>query len=291
MKNKIIKNLLTATILAGALLTAQACKKTDSDMKETADTVKPGEALVSILPDKPKTGTLLRAVAAGTDGLAFKWERNGQPLTGSAETLDTSDFRKGDTIRVSLGQGGHSVETVLLNSLPVIKSVTLSPGEFSRGMDIKAVVEGWDADGDRLDYEYQWSVNGEAVYSEAGLVLPGNSYKRGDSVAVRVVPFDGEVEGEPFEAKAGQAGNSPPRFTSVPPVEFSGIFLYKPAVADQDGDPVSISIAKGPQGMTAEKGAIEWNAKGQKGSFEVTVSADDGNGGQALQSFELKVEQ
>lgn len=288
MKNKTVKNLFAATILAGAFLSAQSCRKADTDTKE-AD-ITPGEVSVSIVPEKPKAGALLRAIATGADGLALKWERNGMALTGSAETLATSDFKKGDTIRVSLGQGAHA-ETVLLNSPPVIKAVTLSPSMFSRGVDIKAEVEGWDPDEDRLDYEYQWAVNGETIYSETGPVLPGNSYARGDAVTVRVAAYDGEEKSVPFEAKAGTAENSPPRFTSVPPVEFSGTFLYKPSIADKDADPVSISIAKGPQGMKVEGGAIEWNAKGQKGSFEVTVSADDGNGGQALQSFELKVGQ
>lgn len=67
--------------------------------------------------------------------------------------------------------------------------------------------------------------------------------------------------------------------------------MYQPRAADQDGDAVSISLVKGPEGMTAEKGSIEWNAKGHKGSFEVTVAADDGNGGQSLQTFELKVDE
>lgn len=286
MKNKTVKKLFAAIVLAGAILPVQSCQKADTDMKP-ADTT-PGEASVSIVPEKPRAGAILRAVATGTEGLAFKWERNGNTLTGSAETLATSSFKKGDIIRVSLVQGAH-YETVLLNSPPVIKAVSLSPGEFSRGMDIKAEAEGWDADGDNLGYEYQWAVNGETLYSETSPVLSGNIYGRGDAVTVRVVAYDGEEKSEPFEVKAGTASNSPPRFTSVPPVEFSGTFLYRPSFADKEGDQVSISIAKGPQGMTVVDGAIEWNAKGQKGSFEVTVAADDGNGAQALQSFELKV--
>lgn len=288
MKNKTVKNIFAATILAGALLSAQSCRKADTETK--AADIKPGEASVTILPEKPKAGSLLRAVATGAEGLAFKWERGGETLPGGAETLATTGFKKGDTIRVSLGQGVHA-ETVLLNSAPVVKAVTLSPSVFSSGTDIKADIEGWDHDADNLDFDYQWAVNGETLYSETGPVLPGNSFRRGDVVTVRVSAYDGEEKSEPFEAKAGEAENSPPRFTSVPPVEFSGTFLYKPSVTDKDADPISISIAKGPDGMKVESGSIEWNAKGQKGTFEVTVLADDGNGGQALQSFELQVEQ
>jgi hypothetical protein len=44
--------------------------------------------------------------------------------------------------------------------------------------------------------------------------------------------------------------------------------------------------------MGIANGTIDWRAKEeQKGSFEVTVAAEDGFGGKALQTFELKVGQ
>lgn len=288
MRKKTIKTFYAVILAAAALLAVQSCDKKGVDGKVAEN--KPENASISIIPENPTAGTLLRAVATGGDGLTFRWERNEKALTTTADTLDTAGFKKGDRIKLAAGRGpGAVAETVLLNSPPVVRSVTFKPGAFSAGVDLQAEAEGWDPDGDAVEYEYQWTLNGQAVYSETGPVLGGDRYERGGEISVRVVPYDGEEAGAPFEARAGAALNSPPRFTSVPPVEFSGTFVYKPAVSDKDADAVSISVVKGPEGMTASSGAIEWNAKGRKGSFEVTLAADDGNGGQCLQSFELKV--
>ena len=291
MRKKTIKTFSAVILAAAAVAAAQSCdrKGEDAGVAKAAGN-RPENASISIIPENPKAGTMLRAVVTGAGGLTFRWERNGQALAATADTLDTSGFKKGDRIMLVAGRG-ETAETVLLNSPPVVRSVSFKPGEFSAGVDLQAEVEGWDADGDAVEYEYQWTVNGQAVYSETGPVLGGDRYERGGEISVRVVPYDGEVSGASFEAKAGAARNSPPRFTSVPPVEFSETFVYKPAVSDRDADAVSVSVVKGPEGMTASSGAIEWNARGHKGSFEVTLAADDGNGGQSLQSFELKVGQ
>lgn len=289
MREKTIKTFFAVILAAAAIEAVQSCDKKGVDGKVAEN--KPGNASISIIPENPAAGTMLRAVATNGDSRTFRWERNGEALTATADTLDTAGFKKGDRIRLVAGGGGPeaTAETVLRNSPPVVRSVTFKPGAFSAGLDLQAEAEGWDAEGDAIEYEYQWAVNGQAIYSETGPVLGGDKYERGGEISVRVVPYDGEEQGSPFEAKAGVARNSPPRFTSVPPVEFSGTFVYKPAVSDKDADAVTVSVVKGPEGMTASGGAIEWNARGQKGSFEVTLAADDGNGGQSLQSFELKV--
>lgn len=288
-----IKTYFVALSTTVMMLSVQSCEKKSDQTRVEVESAPPGGASVSIIPEGPQAGTMLRAVATGGNGIAFRWERNGEALDVTAETLDTSAFKKGDVLKVVATQGGieTSAETAILNTAPVIRSVTFKPGEISRGQDIQAIAEGWDADGDDIRYEYQWAVNGHTLYSERGAALSGDKFERGDEISVGVTPYDGDKQGAAFEAKAGVVKNSPPRFTSVPPVEFSGRFVYQPRAADQDGDAVSISLVKGPEGMTAEKGSIEWNAKGHKGSFEVTVAADDGNGGQSLQTFELKVDE
>lgn len=294
MRKNMKKAFAGALLAAAMVMAAQSCDKKCMDGK--GEKISGTEAAseggsIRIIPEKPAVGTMLRAVAAGSGGMAYRWERNGEALATAAETLETSGFKKGDRIRLISGQGGPEdvAETVLINSPPIIKSVSFKPDAFSRGQEIHAQVEGWDADGDAIEYEYQWIIGGQADYSETGPMLGGEGYKKGDEISVRVVPHDGEVKGASFEASAGIVGNSPPRFTSVPPVEFSGTFTYKPKAVDLDSDEVSFSVVNGPEGMKAANNVIEWNAKGQKGSFEVTVAADDGFGGQSLQTFELKV--
>lgn len=281
--------------IAAAAFSAQSCTKDGAEKAgQELKTGSPGApAEVALLPEAPKAGTMLRAVVSG-DAVEVRWLRNGQPLATEGDTLLTTGFRKGDVIRVVAGPAGseRAAEAVLLNAPPVIRSVTILPRPFYKGQDIVAEVQGWDPDGDSISYKYEWTVNGERVYETDGHVLSGGSYGRGDAIAVKVVPFDGESEGESFKAEAGQAGNSPPRFTSTPPADFSGRFLYSPVVSDPDGDSVALSLERSPEGMAIGNGVIEWRAKDdQNGSFEVTIAAEDGSGGKALQTFELKVGQ
>jgi hypothetical protein len=282
-------------LVAAAALLAQSCSKDEHGkaVQDQAPVSAVATAEVTLVPEAPKAGTMLRALVSG-EGVQVRWLRNGQPLANEGDTLSTTGFRKGDVIRAVAGPEGSqsAAEAVLVNAPPVIRSVTILPRPFYKGQDISAETAGWDPDGDNISYRYEWTVNGERVYEADGQALPGGSYSRGDLVAVRIVPYDGENEGESFNVEAGRAGNLPPRFTSSPPADFSGRFLYTPAVSDPDGDSVTLLLERSPEGMAIANGTIEWRAKEeQKGSFEVTVAAEDGFGGKALQTFELKVGQ
>lgn len=287
---------IAVPLIAAAALALQSCSK-DEAQKISSGSQGPGagsaKVSVTLLPESPKAGSILRAVVSGEDALV-RWQRNGEPLEAEGDMLATSGFRKGDVITALAGPDGAqgSAEAVLQNAPPSIRSVTVSPRPFYKGQDLNAMAEAWDADGDNVSFSYEWSVNGERVYEAEGAVLPAARYDRGDEIAVTVSPSDGEGEGEPFRAVAGKAENSPPKFTSAPPADFSGRFIYAPAVSDADGDSVALSLVRSPEGMTISGGTVEWRARDeQKGSFEVTIAAEDGFGGRTLQTFELKVGQ
>lgn len=292
-----MRKITIAIPLMAALLAAQSCSK-DSPREDNASAPEAleaagGDAQVIILPEDPKAGAVLRGVVTGQDG-PLRWFRNGEALEAEGDTLPTSGFRKGDVIKLIAGEGADQgyAETVLMNTAPSVRSVNISPRPFYNGQDIRAGAEAWDADGDSVSFKYEWYVNGERVFDAGGDVLSAGSFSRGDDVAVTVVPFDGEIEGEAFRAEVGKTANSAPTFTSSPPADFSGVFIYKPVLSDPDGDGIAVSIVKGPEGMAAADGKVEWRPRDeQKGSFEVTIAADDGFGGRALQTFELKVGQ
>lgn len=290
--------LIILPLIAAAALAAQSCSKDEPEKASgKASGPEAGEQArsyggVTLMPEEPRAGAMLRALVTG-DG-ELRWERNGEPLMASGETLPTAGFKKGDVIRVIVGPPGaeKTAEAVLVNAPPVIRSVRLSPRPFHKGEDITAEAQGFDPDGDAVSYKYEWSVNGESVYGAEEQMLPSGSFARGDEVAVSVTARDSESAGEVFKASFGRASNAPPKFTSSPPVDFTGRFIYKPVVADLDGDTITLSLEKGPEGMKIENGAVDWRAGGeQKGAFEVTIAADDGNGGAVLQTFELRVGQ
>lgn len=291
--------LIILPLFAAAAIMAQSCSKDEpknAAQIESAPSVSegaPSSAAVALLPEEPRAGTMLRAVVTG-GASEVRWERNGEPLMAAGETLRTDGFKKGDVIRAVIGLpgAGKSAETVLVNAPPVIRSVRISPRPFHKGDDITAEPLGFDPDGDAVSYRYEWTVNGESVYGADGQSLPSGSFVRGDEVAVRVIARDSESAGEAFKAVAGRAENAPPKFTSKPPADFTGRFVYAPTAADPDGDAIALSIEKGPEGMKLENNAVDWRAAaGQAGTFEVTIAADDGNGGSVLQTFELRIGQ
>jgi arylsulfatase A-like enzyme len=60
--------------------------------------------------------------------------------------------------------------------------------------------------------------------------------------------------------------------------------------SDTDGDALSYSVAYSPEsnGLTDENGVIS-GAASQTGTYTITITADDGNGGQASDSFDITV--
>ncbi|MBI2411964.1 MAG: hypothetical protein HYV24_01970 [Deltaproteobacteria bacterium] len=267
----------------------QACGR--APVPSATERGKTGAFSVSLIPEAPRAGDAVRAVVTGGNEASFRWERNGEAMENAADVLDTSGFRKGERVGVVVTSGGReaSAESILLNSPPVIRSIDMSPKPFNKSTGVKAVADGRDPDNDAIEYEYEWYVNNERVYEESGAALDGRYFKRGDAVSVLVVSSDREGSSE-FRTDAGAAMNAQPRFVSVPPDDFSGLFIYTPKASDHDGDEVKFSVVKGPEGMKMEGGRLEWDTKGRKGAFGVVLSADDGNGGEAFQRFELKVD-
>lgn len=85
--------------------------------------------------------------------------------------------------------------------------------------------------------------------------------------------------------------NQPPYFTSIPDGRATQgqPWSYDIATADGNGDPVTLTIAAGPAGMTLNGTTVEWTPA-LTGSFDVVIEADDGRGATARQGFVVKVE-
>lgn len=281
--------------IAVAAALAQSCTKADAPGEKAAKdpmAVSSEGLKVAILPDEPTAAHALKAVIQGATGeVNYRWELNGRAVDASADTLARGAFRKGDVVRVvAFGGGSEGAASVrIANSRPSVRAVEIRPGETRAGIPVEAFADGADIDGDALRYEYRWSVNGERVFGEGSGVLPGGAFRRGDAISLTVVASDGSEESEPFEVKARTVANSPPLFTSLPPGGFNKDFIYQPRASDPDGDAVSYTLIKGPEGMAVNGGMVEWDASGRSGEVEVVLSAEDGNGGSALQSFLLTV--
>lgn len=179
------------------------------------------------------------------------------------------------------------------NAPPRILAVPFREPRIHRGVDIEVLPEAEDPDYDLVSFRYQWFVNGEPQADLEGPVLPGDRFRKGDRIAVRVTPHDGKENGETFSAQPFVVPNAPPRFVTEPPLQFRArVYGYAARAEDPDGDPVAYTLEEGPQGMAIDghSGALSWQIGAeQAGSYTVRIVAADEEGAKAIQEYSLTV--
>jgi hypothetical protein len=251
---------------------------------------------VKILPESPTAMTALQAVCdyRGGSNVTYRWEHNNQVIPNEigSSLVVMNRFPKGSRIAVIVTVDGQSAASsvVIGNTPPVISSVTLTPDIIHRGIDITAVPMASDLDEDSMQFNYQWSINDEEipVYSA---VLPGDRFKRGDRVSVRVTPSDNDSAGTPVISKAIVVPNAPPRIVSVPPADFRAeIYSYQCRAEDPDSEELIFSITSGPQGMIIDPrtGMVSLKInKEHAGTHQVEITAQDQQGLKDTQKYTL----
>jgi len=263
---------------------------------------------VSIIPENPTPETALEAdLFIGGDRperLSFQWIRNGSAVPGSIDRLlPRNSFEKGDFISVQVHakwSGGKSEtaesETVVIgNSAPYVQSVSFEPAPAGTNDDLKAVVSGSDRDGDRVDFFYEWSVNGDPIGNQDDPVLPSTYYRRDDEVEVAVTPTDGTDFGKTVRGHTNIA-NTPPEIVSMPPetIMTQGLYTYAVQAKDADGDSIRFSLeGDTPDGMTidARTGLVKWQVKlpDEEITHVFEVLAEDSEGETYSQTVTLRL--
>lgn len=257
--------------------------------------VRGGGGGVWIAPENPTSADNLAVQVSGASSVTFRWERNGEPIEGThGAVLNRSLFRRGDVVTLKAVIDGVAREATvhILNSPPVVESLSLSPEFICRGTDITAKPTASDPDGDEVRFGYTWIVNGREMPDDS-LVLKGDRFRAGDKVSLKVTPFDGRDKGKPFISQSVVIPNGYPVFVSVPPTDFRGrVYHYDAKAIDPDGDSLSYSLISAPPGMTIDgaKGSVMWHAS-EDSALEnpVEIGVEDSVGGRSFQKFMLRV--
>lgn len=180
------------------------------------------------------------------------------------------------------------------NHKPRVTGIDISTHFPKLGDILRVTITSHDPDGDEIVYTYEWSKDGEIISREEMLELTPDKFKRGDKINLKVIPYDGKIEGD-----AGYAeiiiGNAPPEIISSPQEgELKNrLFTYRVKASDPDGDSLTYFLKTSPEGMTIEPetGLIKWNfPPAFNGKASVTVIVSDGQGGETMQSFEIKIQ-
>jgi hypothetical protein len=200
----------------------------------------------------------------------------GEAGAGPAET--------GPSTSQSNAQGEKDTEAMSVNKPKVDRAMFLL--ETIGGIDVlKIAAEGSDREGKKASLRYEWTKNGEP----AGEGDSFRRFRRGDRISVRITPFDEKGPGF-ARTMTTEIRNTTPRIVEHQKVGFDGkVWSYQVNATDADGDTLTYSLKKAPQGMTigVATGLITWEVPPRfSGKAPVTVSVTDGHGGEATYSFD-----
>ena len=233
----------------------------------------------------------------------YQWVKNGEDILGeNTYILRNGKLRKGDLIQVRVtpsdgkvtGTPVLSAPVKVLNSPPVIQEVRIEPRVPYANDNLKALVQGSDADGDSVRFTYQWEKSGVILSEEKNETLQRGQFKKGDSIVVVVTPDDGESIGIPKKSEPIIISNRPPVIVSSPSNKTDGnIYTYQVKANDPDNDPIIFTLKTAPKGMEIDKesGLIRWEIrKGDQGTQPIEIEASDSMGAKSFQKYTLSIE-
>jgi len=264
---------------------------------------------VRLDPADPTQGAVVHAVvqARDPDGqgvvLTHHWFVDGAEQSTSDAAFALDQVGKGAEIRVSVtASDGVLVSDAMEASARVIdrspsitQTLLLPAGSVAPGQALNARAGAMDPDGDPVDFEYTWFVNGERR-DEKGALFATDRLKRGDAIYAEVRATDGTNWTEPQRTPVVTIGNAHPEITSTPPgFREDGEFRYRIEAVDPDGDKrLRYSLEKAPEGMSVDDigGEVRWRPRAdQKGVHPVTVVVRDSGGLETKQSFSVTVQE
>ncbi len=282
--------------------------KRDSESRSKAN-LPPVMLTVTILPEKAYKGSELSVAIQGKDPdgdpvtYRYQWIKNGQEMAGeNMASLKGERFQKGDSIQIRVtpsdgkdeGRPFLSSPITILNSPPEIQEVSIEPERPSSSDNLTARVKASDPDGDFVYYSFRWEKNGEAIPQERAPLLERGRFRKGDSIAVTVIPDDREIQGTPKKSGRVLVSGGPPVITSSPPHAMEGeTYRYQVKVHNPDQGHITFTLKSGPKGMVIDKdtGLIQWGIrKEDKGVYPIEIEVSDDEGAKGAQKYTLTVD-
>jgi hypothetical protein len=144
------------------------------------------------------------------------WFINGD-LVGEESSQSLNDYTRGDQVYCTLtafdgleeGNTERSETLTIQNASPVVDSVIIGPEDPINGTLIEAEITGiTDVDGDEVDLDYVWLVNGKDVSHRSYLI--GDDLVRGQTVQLEITPSDPSTMGSPVLSNTLNVVNTPP---------------------------------------------------------------------------------
>ncbi len=256
------------------------------------DTLYVGDRTGRRVIEVTKTGALVREIdLSGISGLQFVSGLTLAPSSGGTGQYNLWVVDRAQDNGPNPNENDGKLFEIAVNTIdntpPVVSSVVITPGSPTTDQVLSATVVASDPDGDPIELRYQWRKNGVAIAGATNptldLAVPGNGDK-GDAISVRVVAFDGYVEGDPRTSSQVTIVNSPPAFAQDLPdrTDPEGTTVdFTAGATDPDGDPLTYGAAGLPPGVTigASDGRVQGTIAGGASAsspYATTVTVTDG---------------
>ena len=227
------------------------------------------------------------------------WKVDGRVIDrGEHRQIALGNERKGAVIEVEVsafdGQGEGAPQRARVsigNQISSVDAVYLEPREVWGGIEVQAKPQGSDPDGDRLTFEFQWSVDGKVV--ARGDTFDTTGLRRGDEIDLAIRATDGETP-SPWSHTRIPVLNAPPMLPENPQFTANGgTFQHQLQAVDPDGDrTLRYRLVRGPLGMRVDSisGLIQWTPEAdQSGTHQVEVAVSDPQGDSSSLRFQLAV--
>ncbi|UCH82359.1 MAG: hypothetical protein JSW20_06915 [Nitrospiraceae bacterium] len=174
-----------------------------------------------------------------------------------------------------------------INSPPRINSADIVAVILESGNAMEVKASAADLEEDNIYFDYEWSVNGKYAGEEPKMTQP---LKRGDSISVKISPYDDLDYGFPL-VLTKEIHNTPPRITGGISSLDGSLYTYQLEASDNDNDTLTYALTSAPEGMSIDSaGQITWTVPPKyKGAAEITIDIDDGHGGKARQQLTLSI--
>lgn len=178
-------------------------------------------------------------------------------------------------------RAGQAADTS--NHSPVVKTVSILPNPLNLSGPISVRVEAQDLDQQTMVFRYRWLVNGHVMSGQTLSTLQAHLLKRGDQVAVEVIPFDGITEGTPFQSLPVTVPNTAPIISNIAvdlDHDVQGRRLLATVdVADPDHDSITLTYRWRKNEAVLKEGednALDLADLTAKDTVNVEVTASDG---------------
>ncbi len=277
-----------------------------------------GNVVITGVVTEDQTLTANTATIADADGLgtfSYQWLRNNIAITGATGmtyTLGDADVGALMSVRISYTDGQGTAESLTSAATTAVVNVNDVPvgvpgiiGVATEGNILSVYTAGIsDADGLGV-FSYQWLRNGTAIPGAITNAFALTSADIGSLMSVQVSYIDGQGTAESVISTSTVAVtrlNRPPTFISSASVSITENItsIINLAANDLDGDTVTFAISGGNDAtlFTLTGNQLDFisppdfeapiDANGDN-VYEVSIMADDGNGGIAVQNMLVTV--